>query len=340
MNRYDEIQGAARDVADWVCADPADRNRMADELIRLVSLVVKATGKSVAVAGESAMNGPDSEDNASYELFLVGEDLQRAADEVREEATGADIERYERDGLTPVWRPDPDKRRPDVDDVSRRATEVIVSMGADLREITGQRDRYRAAWQSARYRASAVAASLPPVPDPFTGPAPFARGPFAPGELTRLAHETADAMREQHKTPVPDERPLFAPGAEHRWVTTTDGFDRPLGSHHCGVCGEPRCPWIPGDATPGCDHSSGCTTHGLPSARKCPGVPAATPVVSHTWVAATDGDGATPDYVHCGVCGVRKCDGGCGDATVGATPDVDCPVHGDRIGRRCHGPTA
>lgn len=234
VNRYDEIQGAARDVADWVCADPADRNRMADDLIRLVSLVVKATGKSVAVAGESAMNGPDSEDNASYELFLVGEDLQRAAGEVREESTGADIERYERDGLTPAWRPDPAKR------------------GAAHR--------------------------------------------FAPGELTAKAHETADAMREQHKTPVPDERPLFCDaqdcpahgdagrigmcvkdGVEHRWVTTTDGFDRPLGSQHCGVCGEPRCPWIPGDSAPGCDHSSGCTTHGLPSARKCPGAPAATP---------------------------------------------------------------
>lgn len=40
MNRLDEIQATARDIADWVCADPADRNRMADDLIKLVSLVV------------------------------------------------------------------------------------------------------------------------------------------------------------------------------------------------------------------------------------------------------------------------------------------------------------
>lgn len=64
----------------------------------------------------------------------------------------------------------------------------------------------------------------------------------------------------------------------------------------------------------------------------------ATPMVPHTWVAATDGDtGAVLDWQHCGVCGIRRCDGGCGDPSVGATPDPDCPTHGTPLGQRCNG---
>jgi hypothetical protein len=43
----------------------------------------------------------------------------------------------------------------DVDTVARRAAQVIASMGADIRALTGQRDRYRSAWCSARERAQA-----------------------------------------------------------------------------------------------------------------------------------------------------------------------------------------
>ncbi|MEW2164363.1 hypothetical protein AB0912_15425 [Streptomyces sp. NPDC007084] len=43
----------------------------------------------------------------------------------------------------------------DADTVTRRATQVITSMGADIRSLTGERDRYRSAWCSARERAQA-----------------------------------------------------------------------------------------------------------------------------------------------------------------------------------------
>lgn len=43
----------------------------------------------------------------------------------------------------------------DVDVVANRAAQVIASMGADIRALTGQRDRYRSAWCSARERAHA-----------------------------------------------------------------------------------------------------------------------------------------------------------------------------------------
>lgn len=111
-NRWDEIQGAARDVADWVCADPADRNRMADDLIRLVGLIIQGTGKGVAIDGESDMNecrtfGEESpgDSTVAYGRYLVGERIQTSAQTVMDESSnaGCDLDRYERDGLAPVW---------------------------------------------------------------------------------------------------------------------------------------------------------------------------------------------------------------------------------------------
>ena len=101
MNRFDQIQGAARDVADWVCADPADRNRMADDLIRLVTLIVAGVGTSVAVDGES--NISHGEDEAAHARYITGERIMDGAREMAEGAAGADLERYERDGLKPAW---------------------------------------------------------------------------------------------------------------------------------------------------------------------------------------------------------------------------------------------
>jgi hypothetical protein len=43
----------------------------------------------------------------------------------------------------------------DADVVAQRAAQVIASMGADIRALTAERDRYRCAWQSARFRAQA-----------------------------------------------------------------------------------------------------------------------------------------------------------------------------------------
>ncbi|MCX5522236.1 hypothetical protein OG342_05055 [Streptomyces bobili] len=43
----------------------------------------------------------------------------------------------------------------DADAVANRAAQVITRMGADIRALTGERDRYRTAWRSARERAQA-----------------------------------------------------------------------------------------------------------------------------------------------------------------------------------------
>jgi hypothetical protein len=48
----------------------------------------------------------------------------------------------------------------DVDTVANRAAQVISSMGAEIRELRRQRDRYRTAWHSARRRASVLSAEI------------------------------------------------------------------------------------------------------------------------------------------------------------------------------------
>lgn len=113
MNRYDEIQAVARDVASNVHADPEKRNAMADGLIRLVGLMLAAQGKAVAVKGESDMNShycndPDCDCSAngctaeydlSHGIYMTGESMQDAARALIGDCAGADLERYER----PVW---------------------------------------------------------------------------------------------------------------------------------------------------------------------------------------------------------------------------------------------
>lgn len=51
--------------------------------------------------------------------------------------------------------PTTDFEQADADTVATRAAQVIASMGADIRALTGERDRYRLAWRSARERAQA-----------------------------------------------------------------------------------------------------------------------------------------------------------------------------------------
>ncbi len=63
--------------------------------------MIEATGKGVAIDGESDSNDPD--DESGYVRYLVGEDIQNAVRKTVEESVGADLERYERDGLTPAW---------------------------------------------------------------------------------------------------------------------------------------------------------------------------------------------------------------------------------------------
>lgn len=55
MNHTDEIQATARRVADRYTTNPAQRDALADDLIKLVSLVVAAVGKDLAGHGERSM---------------------------------------------------------------------------------------------------------------------------------------------------------------------------------------------------------------------------------------------------------------------------------------------
>jgi hypothetical protein len=195
MNRHDEIQATARDCADWVCADPADRNAMANDLIKLVTLIVGATGKYVAVDGEGDIGQGDctcerpegcsggctnpEHDAKAHNRYLTGERIQTAAREIEDASTRVDLERYERSGLAPVWQP--------------------------------------------RGNAQRLA-----------------------GALTQAAAQAADAMQQGG-------------------VTTLQTWDgRVLRTVHERDAG---CTWIPGDATPACDHDRDCPVHGVAAAR-------------------------------------------------------------------------
>lgn len=99
MNRWDEIQGLARDIASNVHVDSVARDRMANDLIKLCGLMIDATAKGVAVDGESSMNGGDGGDGdtcSAYARYLTGERMQAAATEAVTEATTADLERWTR----------------------------------------------------------------------------------------------------------------------------------------------------------------------------------------------------------------------------------------------------
>lgn len=131
MNRWDEIQAVARDIASNVHADEHARDAMADDLIRLCGLMIGAVGKVVASSGESELNDvhdstfePDPENSpeeaatalAEFEqeqmldaakahgMYLTGERVQDAAREAVSASVGADLERYNHGPYgRPVW---------------------------------------------------------------------------------------------------------------------------------------------------------------------------------------------------------------------------------------------
>lgn len=338
MNRWDEIQGAARDIAEQIAPAPEQRDVIADNLIKLVSLVVQGVGKGVAIEGESAQNSAlkygeetPGEAAAAHNRYILGERIQSAARDVLEESAGVDLERYERDGLAPAWTSKL-PAAPELAPVVVELPEGCVCVPVPVYDATGS----FLGFQKCKHQRAAVTASFPPVPVPGEVFTSVPAGPFAPGELTQLAHQAADDMREQHKAPVADERPLFAPGAEEYYRKALGLSPKPCDAQDCQAHGDAGRigPCVQDVRSHLQNHQSGhdqLTYSGLE-------VPVQVPVVLHTWVTATDVDtGAALDYVHCGVCGIRKCDGGCGDASVGATPDVDCPTHGDDLGRQCNG---
>lgn len=262
MNRWDEIQATARDVASNIHSDPDKVTAMADDLIKLVGLMVDAVGKGVAIDGESNISDPD--DESAHARYLTGEAVQRYAQEAVAEASspGCDLERWTRPSPT----------------------------GYVFPEGTGwtYTDRRPEELKSAR-----------PVWLPSTGTA---------GRLTSAANQAADAVSASTEHgPARGERPLFAPGAE-AYYRKVLGLDRP-------------------DVTASTEYVP-ARLDLIPQVESVSEAP-------HTWVTAMDDHGFLMDWQHCGVCGVRKCDGGCGDPSVGATPDIDCTTHGDDQAQQC-----
>lgn len=123
MNRHDEIQALARDIASNVHAEEGPRNAMADGLIKLIGRMLNAQGKYLAVYGEGEMNEvsdwkfekdpedtPESEaerfaefeheqreDAAKYHgIYQAGERMQRSSVEIVESCTNprVDLERW------------------------------------------------------------------------------------------------------------------------------------------------------------------------------------------------------------------------------------------------------
>ena len=131
MNRWDEIQGLARDIASNVHASPEARDAMADDLIRLCGLMIEAVGKVVAVEGESNMSDahsatfepdPESDEDPAAQradfiheqrddaakahgMYITGERIQDGAREAVGGSVGADLERYAHGPYgKPVWQ--------------------------------------------------------------------------------------------------------------------------------------------------------------------------------------------------------------------------------------------
>ncbi|AKA61790.1 hypothetical protein AVT62_gp52 [Streptomyces phage TP1604] len=94
MNRWDEIQGLARDIASNIHAEPAARDAMANDLIKLCGAMINAVGKGVAIDGESSMN--DGDDASAHARYLVGERIQTGADEAVRDAVDVDLDRWTR----------------------------------------------------------------------------------------------------------------------------------------------------------------------------------------------------------------------------------------------------
>lgn len=109
MNRWDEIKGAALDVANHVTQDPAERDALADDLVILIGHMLSGVGKVMAVDGEGAMNstncndpdcdckenGCEAEFRQQHTLYLAGESMQEATEQVVAETGATDLPRWE-----------------------------------------------------------------------------------------------------------------------------------------------------------------------------------------------------------------------------------------------------
>lgn len=235
MNRWDQIQAIARDVASNIHSDPDKVAAMADDLIKLVGLMVGAVGKGVAIDGESNISDPD--DESAHARYLTGEAVQRYAQEAVAEASspGCDLERWTRPDPTGYVHPEGTgwtytDRRPD--ELKRTAGTVT-----ELRTVAWLREALR------------------PVPAPELAPASC--GAVDSDDLDACG-VCPDCRRSQLKVvadPESSARSVFGP--VRKWGRLPEqpqqGESQP--SQHCG--------FIPGDAVPACDFDPNCPTHGI-----------------------------------------------------------------------------
>lgn len=249
MNRWDEIQGTARDVADWVCADPADRDRMADDLIKLVGLMIQATGKGVAISGESDLNDAhqygeeQSGDKVSaHARYLAGERMQDAAREAVSESVNAecDLERYERDGLAPAW-------------VSRRVKqrEGEPPFPADKPDPVKLRT-----WGGKAFELPQAPASCGAVD---------AADLDACGVCPQCRRSQMKVVPEQ-PTPLRDARLAEQAEVDRMNADVAAARTSVFGPVAAGLVQQApsqSCSFLPGEATPACDFDPSCPTHGI-----------------------------------------------------------------------------
>jgi hypothetical protein len=266
MNRLDEIKAAARDVATNVHMDPVKRDAMADDLIRLCCLIIKAVGKDLACHGESEMNEAldwtfelDPEDSpedtadkrAGFEadrhdavqsasaLYLAGERMQTGANWVIEKAGNADLERYSRPNGNEwcVCGHHPDCH-------GTGFCNGVMYNGHECRN--GRCDGFTAkmpepVWTHVDRRPEALqyAAVVAVQDDPFR----------ADGETTQQLSQVRPVLQGPcNCIPIP----VFSNGG------TLLRLDH---ERNCQSSG-PACPWVPGEAAPSCDWSPDCSAHG------------------------------------------------------------------------------
>lgn len=235
-NRFDSIRAHALDAAVLLGAGPDTCDRVADALVRLCGEMIESAGKSLAIGGESDMNdcrtyGEESRGDSinAYTRYLAGERLQDGARDTVKEVLDADLERYARDGLKPVWVPPTGAAR----------TREQAATGTQ---------------PSLSQRAEQAAATF----GPYTGP----KG--ANGEAPQFQLNLGQRVRQAvHATGS------VQPVNPHTWVPALDGDNRPLNYDHCGVCGQRKCEWLSGDAVPACDWDPDCPVHGDVIAQGC-----------------------------------------------------------------------
>jgi hypothetical protein len=326
VNRLDEIKVAALDAAQHVTQDDRARVAMADDLIRLVGLMVQAVGKSVASDGESDLNdAEDFRDGVSaHTRYLTGERIQDGARWAATEAVAADLYRYESTRWgSPVWRP----RCPDCG--RRVGMHENVEYGPEGRTFTpvGHTDDCpvcRRCNGSGTDPEDSFGGSMDPdCPEPPSiEPCRDCQQPsvmqwaieqmnrgIIPSPLSPCCGSLVG-----HYPSCPVQRAASDEQARAAGYGATDP-----------VCPGPPCTVLPNGGGPSCDWDPACTDCATRRGDAAPAPDRCTK--SHVWVYAVDGDtgqlarnGNGELWQLCGVCGVHRNDArciGCGEDDCG-----------------------